>query len=68
MLRRLLAVLALLAVFTVSAEVAVPELRTRVTDLTGTLGFGERERLESKLDKLEREHGSQVAVLLVPTT
>ncbi len=68
MLRRLFAVLALLAAFTASAEVAVPELRTRVTDLTGTLGFGERERLERKLADFERDHGSQLAVLVVPTT
>nr|WP_301334243.1 YgcG family protein [Solimonas sp. SE-A11] len=64
----MLAVLALLAAFTVAAEVAVPELRTRVTDLTGTLGSGERQGLERKLADFERERGSQVAVLLVPTT
>ncbi|MGQ0501510.1 MAG: TPM domain-containing protein [Panacagrimonas sp.] len=51
-----------------TAEVAVPELRARVTDLTGTLGSSQRAALESKLTAFEKEKGSQIAVLLLPTT
>src|SRR5262245_19918222 len=51
-----------------TALVAVPPLSARVTDLTGTLGPDERSALDAKLAAFEREKGSQVAVLLVPTT
>jgi uncharacterized protein len=47
---------------------AVPELRARVTDLTGTLSPAQSSALESKLAALEDETGSQIAVLVVPTT
>lgn len=50
------------------AQVAVPELRGRVTDLTATLQPAQIQTLEAKLATFERERGSQVAVLLVPTT
>ncbi|SNR88952.1 uncharacterized protein SAMN05192560_1603 [Methylobacillus rhizosphaerae] len=49
-------------------EVAVPDLKARVTDLTGTLSQQEQTALESKLAQFEQEKGSQIAVLLVPTT
>jgi uncharacterized protein len=51
-----------------SAEVAVPPLASRVTDLTGTLSGGAVARIEAKLADLEAKKGSQVAVLIVPTT
>ena len=51
-----------------SALVPVPPLSARVTDLTGTLTVSQRSALESKLAAFEREKGSQIAVLLVPTT
>lgn len=66
--RFVLAVLALLATILVSAEVAVPELRARVTDLTATLSADQAAALESKLAAFEQRRGAQVAVLLVPTT
>lgn len=47
--------------------VAVPELRTRVTDLTGTLVAAQSEALEDKLRDFESQTGSQIAVLLIPT-
>jgi uncharacterized protein len=47
---------------------AVPPLEARVTDLTGTLGASESASLESELALLEREAGSQVAILLVDST
>ncbi len=50
------------------AEVAVPPLAARVTDLTGTLSGGAVARIEAKLADLEAKKGSQLAVLIVPTT
>lgn len=48
--------------------IPVPPLQARVTDQTGTLNGAERSALDSKLAALEREKGSQIAVLLLPTT
>jgi uncharacterized protein len=60
--------LALLAVTAAAAEVPVPALSARVTDLTGTLDAGQRAALEARLETFERTKGSQVVVLVVPTT
>lgn len=49
------------------ADVPVPPLQARVTDLTGTLGEPQRATLENRLADLESRKGSQVAVLLVPS-
>jgi len=49
-------------------EVAVPPLKARVTDLTGTLGADQIGTLEDRLRGFERRKGSQVAVLILPTT
>lgn len=46
----------------------VPALTARVMDLTGTLTAEQRAGLEARLAAFERERGSQVVVLLVPTT
>ena len=51
-----------------AAQVTVPQLTRRVTDLTGTLSSNQIETLESKLAAFEAQKGSQIAVLLVPTT
>jgi uncharacterized protein len=48
--------------------VAVPQLTARVTDLTGTLTADQSSALEAKLAAFEQSKGSQVAVLIVPTT
>ncbi len=48
--------------------VAVPTLTARVTDLTGTLTADQSSALEAKLAAFEQAKGSQVAVLIVPTT
>ena len=64
----LLLAVALLGAAYVRAEVAVPPLQTRVTDLTGTLSAQQRQALEQKLAALETAKGSQIAVLIVPTT
>ena len=49
-------------------EVAVPPLKARVTDLTNTLDPGQRAALEQRLAAFETAKGSQIAVLIVPTT
>lgn len=52
----------------VQAEVAIPPLHQRVTDLTQTLSPPEQQALEQRLMGLEQRSGAQVAILLVPTT
>jgi uncharacterized protein len=46
----------------------VPALTGRVTDLTGTLSGAAVTRIEAKLAALEAKKGSQLAVLIVPST
>lgn len=46
----------------------IPTLGARVLDPTGTLGSTEKEALEAKLAQFEQAKGSQVVVLMVPTT
>ena len=48
--------------------VSIPPLEKHVTDLTGTLDSNQQSVLEAKLQALETAKGSQVAVLIVPTT
>lgn len=50
------------------AEVAVPPLTARVTDLTGTLTAEQKSNLEQTLQAFEAKKGSQIAVLIVSTT
>ena len=47
---------------------AIPALSARVMDQTGTLAPAQTGELEAMLAALEKETGSQVAVLMVPTT
>lgn len=63
-----LAALLLAALPLAAADVPVPQLTARVTDLTGTLSAGQRAALERKLADLESRKGSQIAVLLVEST
>jgi uncharacterized protein len=49
-------------------EAAVPRLERRVTDLTATLTPAQATQLEDKLAAFETRKGSQIAVLIVPTT
>ncbi|MCH9829202.1 MAG: YgcG family protein [Gammaproteobacteria bacterium] len=67
---RLLCVAVLAAVCSVAMAqtVEVPALKAHVTDRTGTLSSSEQSALESKLTAFEREKGSQIAVLMVPST
>ena len=46
---------------------AIPGLAAPVTDLTGTLAADQKGKLEAKLAAFERNKGSQIAVLIVPT-
>ena len=48
--------------------VAIPALAARVTDLTGTLTAPQRQQLEATLAGIEQTKGSQVAILIVPST
>ena len=54
--------------FAAFADVAVPPLSGRVVDQTGTLSTGDIATLTQTLKNLETRKGSQVAVLIVPTT
>ena len=60
--------LLLLCALSAWAQVAVPELSHRVTDLTATLDAAQVAALEGKLAAFEAQQGSQIAVLIVPTT
>ena len=54
--------------FAAAADVAVPPLSGRVVDQTGTLSSGDIATLNQTLTDLEKRKGSQIAVLIVPTT
>ena len=64
----IVALLVLLLTGAAQAEVAVPPLAHRVTDLTATLDAGQTQTLESRLAAFEAKKGAQLAVLIVPTT
>lgn len=67
-LAALVALLCMLSASPVLAEVAVPALKARVTDLTQTLTSAQAASLEQQLSDFEKRKGSQIAVLIVPTT
>src|SRR5579883_2429637 len=73
-LARVLAGLALLGLLGLGTGAAaqdlqpIPKLAARVTDLTGTLTAEQQNALEQKLAAFEAAKGSQLAVLIVPTT
>ena len=67
-LRAVLLALLLGWVFPALALVAVPQLTGRVVDQTGTLSGGDIAQLTQTLADLEKRKGSQIAVLIVPTT
>jgi len=66
--RTALALWLLFSVGLAPAEVAVPPLHAHVTDLTGTLTAQQSSEMETLLSDFEARKGSQIAVLLVPTT
>jgi uncharacterized protein len=61
------ALLLFFVAFAAWAQVAVPPLKGRVTDLTGTLTQEQAASLEQMLQSFEARKGSQIAVLMVPT-
>jgi uncharacterized protein len=65
---RWLLLVALLSLAPARAEVPVPPLSGRVVDLTQTLAPAQAGELETLLEGFERRKGSQIAVLVVPTT
>jgi uncharacterized protein len=54
--------------FIAGAQIAVPPLTGRVTDQTATLTAEQKATLEQTLQAFEARKGSQLAVLIVPTT
>lgn len=46
----------------------VPALTARVMDQTATLSAAQRQQLEERLAAFEASHGTQIVILLVPTT
>lgn len=46
----------------------IPPLMARVVDTTGTLNAGQRQALINKLETFEKSKGTQIVVLMVPTT
>ena len=54
--------------FIAGAQIAVPPLTGRFTDLTTTFTAEQKAALEQKLQAFEARKGSQLAVLIVPTT
>ncbi|MEO7252371.1 MAG: TPM domain-containing protein [Arenimonas sp.] len=63
-----LAALLLLAPALGQAAVEVPVLKQHVTDLTGTLSAAQLAELEAPLVALEQRKGSQLTVLVIPST
>jgi uncharacterized protein len=70
LLIRLFGILALVfaAAAGAASEVAVPPLKARVTDLTGTLDSTQLAALDAELRAFEQKKGSQIAVLMLPST
>ena len=54
--------------FIAGAQIAVPPLTGRITDQTATLSAEQKAALEQTLRAFEARKGSQLAVLIVPTT
>jgi uncharacterized protein len=61
-------IILLLFFTTIRAQVEIPPLTHRVTDLTATLGVPQTAALEQRLAAFEAKKGSQIIVLIVPTT
>src|ERR1700712_2671779 len=66
--RTILLALLLSWVFPALADVAVPPLVGRVVDQTGTLSTNDVSALNQTIRAFEARKGSQLAVLIVPTT
>ena len=67
-LRALLAAAALCWVAFAGAQIPVPALTGRVVDQTGTLSPAQQATLDQTLSAFETQKGTQIAVLIVPST
>ncbi|MEC4747103.1 YgcG family protein [Methylomicrobium sp. Wu6] len=67
-LKAIFGLILLLFIDIVSAQLAIPDLSKRVSDLTGTLTAIQTNTLENRLAAFEQEKGSQIAVLIIATT
>jgi uncharacterized protein len=68
-MRRIFPALATLLFWSLAAaQIAVPPLKARVTDLTATLSVEQQQALEQTLAEFEGRKGSQIALLMVPST
>lgn len=63
-----LLLLCLMGLGAARAQQAVPALSAHVIDTTATLAAAQRDALEARLSEFEKTSGSQVVVLLVPST
>ena len=54
--------------FIAGAQIAVPPLTARVTDQTATLNAEQKAALEQTLEAFEARKGSQIAILIVPSS
>ena len=68
LLLSLLFLLAPCLTFAQSGLQPIPALSARVIDTTGTLNAAQRKELDSKLSDFEKSKGSQIVVLMIPTT
>lgn len=64
----LLATLLTLGAGSARSQVAVPALSAAVTDLSGLLNAAQKNELEQRLRAFSAQKGSQVAILIVPST
>lgn len=67
-MRIILFLLTLWCLLVLAQQIAVPELRQQVTDITGTLSTSEQQSLTQQLQDITQKTRAQVAVLIVPST
>ncbi|HDW0711439.1 TPM domain-containing protein, partial [Escherichia coli] len=67
-MRIILFLLTLWCLPVLAQQIAVPELRQQVTDITGTLSTSEQQSLTQQLQDITQKTRAQVAVLIVPST
>lgn len=67
-MRIILFLLTLWCLPVLAQQIAVPELRQQVTDITGTLSTSEQQSLTQQLQDITQKTQAQVAVLIVPST
>jgi uncharacterized protein len=63
-----IAALCLMAAFAACAQQEIPALVGRVVDIANALDSADRARIEVRLEQLESQLGSQMVVLIVPST